>query len=130
MNKRFYAAYTEWEDFKKGMFSKEVRPEYIDKSTELMKDIKSAMQRVVDEWPITTKHNLSNGNSNRKSWLGQAACCINHGSSEMETRLCWRLLPKEIQQSANEAANEVINEWDIKNNFNKKLVNKNDNLFV
>lgn len=124
--KRIYHPYETWEDYKAGMFSLEVRLDYIEKSTELMNDIKTAMLRVIKEWPISSAHNLSNVNSNRKSWLGQASCCINHGSSELETRMCWRTLPKDVQSQANKAANEVIEIWETENNFNKKKYVKED----
>lgn len=121
-----YFDYKDWEDFKAGMFSKEVRVDFIDKSTLLMSNIKPAMLRVINEWPIACKHNLSNVGSNRKSWLGQAACCINHGASEFETRMCWRTLSKEIQAIANDAANEVIAIWEQQNNFIKEKYVKED----
>lgn len=126
MAKRFYAPYDTWEDYKNGMYGKEVRPKFTDLSAELMKDIKPAMLRVVTEWPISTKHNLTNAGSNRKSWLGQAACCINHGATEFETRLAWRMLTKETQFAANLSAKQIIEFWEQQNNFNKNDYIKED----
>lgn len=126
MAKRFYAPYETWEDYQNGMFGKEVREDYSNLSASLMEDIKPAMLRVINEWPIASKHNLTNAGSNRKSWLGQAACCISHGATEFETRLAWRLLPKHIQQCANIAAQQVIELWETQNNFNKNDYIKED----
>lgn len=115
--KRFYADYREWEDYKAGMWGKEVKTEQIEKSKQVLNDCLPAMQRVVEEWPISSKHNLSNANSNRRSWLGQAACCIEVGSTEFETRMAWKELTKEQQSDANKCADFVIKEWELINNF-------------
>lgn len=120
MNKRFYAPYTDWEDFINGMYGTEVKIDQIEKSRLLLLQPKNAMLRVISEWPISSKHNLTNAGSNRKSWLGQAACCINHQSTEFETRLAWKELTKDEQAFANECADEVIVIWEQQNNFNKK----------
>jgi hypothetical protein len=126
MAKRFYAPFHTWEDYQNGMFGSEIREDYSNLSASLMSDIKPAMLRVINEWPISTRHNLTNAGSNRKSWLGQAACCINHGATEFETRLAWRLLPKETQFAANKSAQEVIEIWELQNNFNKNDYIKED----
>jgi len=118
--KRFYAPYTDWEDFKAGMYGNEVKINQIELSKRLLQNPKNAMMRVIAEWPIASKHNLTNAGSNRKSWLGQAACCIECVSTEFETRLAWKELSKEQQSFANQCADEVIEIWEKQNNFDKK----------
>lgn len=117
MKKRFYADYREWEDYKNGMWNKEVRLEFIEKSRTLLTSPLEAMAKVIIDWPISTKHNLSNAGSNRKSWLGQACCCLNHDATEFETRMAWRELTKDEQVEANRCADVVIKHWELKNNF-------------
>lgn len=115
--KRFYADYRTWEDYQNGMWRKEVKLEQIEKSKTLLSDPLYSMQQVIHNWPIASKHNLSNANSNRKSWLGQAACCLVVGSTEFETRMAWRELTKEQQFYANQCADIVIKNWEKENNF-------------
>jgi hypothetical protein len=123
MAKRFYAPFTEWEDFKNGMFGKEVKTDQVEASKILLSDSDALllfMQQVCAEWHISAKHNLTNAGSNRRSWLGQAACCLSHKATEFETRLAWKELSKEQQFSANRSADIAISEWESANNFNKK----------
>jgi hypothetical protein len=117
MKKRFYADYREWEDYKNGMWGKEVKLENVEKSRLLLITPLEAMAKVIIDWPIATKHNLSNAGSNRKSWVGQACCCLNHGATEFETRMAWKELTKEQQFEANRCADVVIKHWELKNNF-------------
>ena len=117
MRKRFYADYRTWEDYQNGMWGKEVKIEQAEKSKQLLQEPLEAMQRVISEWPISTKHNLSNAGSNRKSWVGQAACCLSVGSTEFETRMAWKELAKEQQFYANQCADIVIKQWETENNF-------------
>lgn len=117
MKKRFYADYREWEDYKNGMWNKEVKTEQIEKSRLLLLSPLEAMAKVIKEWPVSTKHNLSNAGSNRRSWVGQACCCLNHGATEFETRMAWKELTKEQQQFANQCADQVIKQWETENNF-------------
>lgn len=128
MAKRFYAPYTQWEDYKCGMFGIEVKLDQVEKSRLLLasEHLESVMIRVVKDWPVSSKHNLTNISSNRRSWLGQAACCMNHGATEYETRLAWRELTKEQQIQANCYADIAIKTWEQLNNFNKNEFIKED----
>lgn len=104
------------------MYGKEVKIDQIEKSKELLSSsvLLDAMFEVIDKWPVSTKHNFTNAGSNRRSWLGQAACCIRHKSTEFETRLAWRELTSEVQKIANSYADQVILNWEQLNNFNRK----------
>lgn len=126
MSKRFYSPFTEWEDFKNGMFGNEVKLANVEKSKNLLLDCRDAMTRVITEWPVSSKHNLTNASSNRRSWLGQACCCINHSATEFETRLAWKELTKEQQFNANRIADSIISDWETRNNFNKNKYVKED----
>lgn len=89
--------------------------ELIDRSADLLREpdsFRSACRAVLMVWPYSTEHNLSARCMNRKAWMGWAACCVNHNSTEYTTRNAWRMLDEEEQERANEIAGEVIKEWE------------------
>lgn len=115
--KKIWHSYDKWEDYKFGMYSspdKASRPLLKTRVSALMMDVKSfelAMKRVVREWPISTEHNLSCASTNRRAWLGQAACAIELSSSEDLTRECWGEMNNFLKYRANCAADRVIKKW-------------------
>lgn len=115
--KRFYAPYTEWEDFKNGMYEvppKEGFSDYVQKGVYLLSDkakFLEASKRVIMEWPIASRVNLTNPSCNRRAWIGQAACSIDHKSTETHVRKSWSLLTQRQQAEANEIADIVINSF-------------------
>jgi hypothetical protein len=124
--KQAFFHYLQWEDYKAGMYKKtENDPEkLITQSIELFSDkikLKIAMNRVVREWPISTLHNFSNGGLNRRSWLGQAACCIDHGIPEIINRNAWNSLTEQQMKAANKIADGIINNWEIEQLKNEKV---------
>lgn len=112
MSERIYRPYTEWEDYQSGMYSlpdKQQEPELIQHATAILRDPHSAMQRVINEWPVSCVENLT---AKSKSWLGQAACCIEYGVPEHLTRIAWNSLTKSEQENANKIASEIIEKWE------------------
>lgn len=115
---RIYHRWENWECYPAGFF--EVHPpkgmtgeqcEAIYK--ELLTDIpefKRVLYRVVEEWPNSTEHNLTNERMNRIAWMGQAALCYKYGIPS-KYRGGYHLLTKEQQREADKAALEVINYW-------------------
>lgn len=83
----------------------------------------AAMLRVVNEWPISCEHNLTNPSINRKAWIGHAACCLQHGWPEYVVRAAWKHLTPQQQAKANKAAQKAISVW-IEQNRQKKLHGK------
>ena len=73
------------------------------------------MKQVTIEWKTSTMVNFTNKMFNPVSWLGQAACCLNHGAKSSETVGAWLKMTKEEQQKANDIAKEVIEEWKNEN---------------
>jgi len=71
-----------------------------------------AMRKVIEHWPIASRVNLSDIRSNRRSWLGQAACCIESGIPEHITRMAWNALTNDQKDNANNVAKEVILLWE------------------
>jgi hypothetical protein len=86
-----------------------------------MKDpvaFKTAMQKAVQDWPISCEMNLSARCMNRRAWLGHAGCCVAENSPEEATRLGWHKLNQVEQDLANQVADEVILEWET--NYKKR----------
>jgi hypothetical protein len=88
---------------------------FIDASADLMRcplEFKEAMQQAVEAWPYSVEHNLTCISLNRIAWLGHAGCCIAANSPEDLTRLGWHTLNQSEQDAANEAAAEVLKDWE------------------
>jgi hypothetical protein len=88
---------------------------YADRAADLMREsdaFKIAMQQALKEWPLSCEHNLSAKSINRKAWLGHAGCFLATESPESCTRIGWHQLDADQQDLANQAADEVIKEWE------------------
>lgn len=72
----------------------------------------SWMKKVVDDWPFSCAHNLSNTEQNRKAWIGHAACAYANQCPEDIVRSAWGRLTKEQQQLANDQAQKAIEYWE------------------
>lgn len=114
MAKQFYSHYTLWEDFNCGMWNKYegLEKEGLSKCISLLQNPELGMIMVTKNWNISTKVNLSDKQQNRKSWLGQAACCIIHGVPENITRKAWMMLTEQERDNANQIAKKVIEQWE------------------
>lgn len=120
---RVWHPYTEWEDYKSGMYKtpKQLTAETgIDSEDRVSAAIECLtsesllsmfMRKVVDSWPIATEHVLT-GNERRVSWLGQCACFMWGGCSDEETRKAWGMLNEKDRETANGIARSVISEWE------------------
>ena len=79
--KQVFHPWTEWECYGAGMFDGEtdLSPEEAKIAYAVfLRDIprfQAAMDRVVREWPKSCEHFLTNENTNRVAWLGQASMC-------------------------------------------------------
>ena len=71
---------------------------------------RAALERVLEEWPMSCEHNLTNQNMNRIAWLGQAAACIAFRVPSVYRGGFYRL-SEEHQARANETALEYLNKW-------------------
>ena len=116
--KQYYAKYTDWEDYKNGMYSKYNVTEkevLIQKSVDLLKDCSlfyNTMILILNEWKVSAKVNMTNLDSNRMAWLGQAACSYNHKSPEVLTRVAWGKLSEVERVKANNTANKIIKKYE------------------
>lgn len=114
--KQVWHPWTEWECYRAGMFDGEVN---MDAETakaayaDFLRDIprfNAAMSRVVKEWPVSCEHFLSNPNTNRIAWLGQAAMCIETGVPCVY-RGGFNTMDIEERTAANAAADVVLQRW-------------------
>lgn len=111
----FFTNYTNWEDWQNGMYrdiSRKEHNNYVDLAILVLCDPEIHMNRVTKEWYYSTKQNLSDTKSNRKSWLGQASCCISYQVPEHCTREAWCKLTSKQRINANRIAQKVINKWE------------------
>lgn len=74
---------------------------------------REAMAAAIEEWPISAQQHLSKVHTNRRPWLGQAACAISVEATEEETRIAWNFYMTDAErESANAIADEMIAEWE------------------
>jgi predicted phosphoadenosine phosphosulfate sulfurtransferase len=116
MRQVFYH-YKEWEDYKAGVWRSVPPPEakeYLEWAVDFTGDHErygEAMMKVVNKWPKTTRHHLTNPNINQKAWLGHAACCFENYCPEYIVRQAWGMLTEQQQILANNAAKVAILAW-------------------
>ena len=100
-----------WQSFKKSMTR-------VQQAARLLSDpqaCRAAMQRAVNQYPISAEQHLSKP-SGRRPWMGQAACSVELGALEEETRIAWNFyMTPDAQASANAIADDVIAQWEAAN---------------
>jgi len=112
--KQLFHHYTLWEDFNAGMWNKVTKlqeDEMVKIAVEFTGNaVKygSAMIRVIDEWPVTCEHNLTDLNQNRRAFIGHCAVCLQLGIPEYITRIAWHKLSQKQQDEANAMADNAI----------------------
>lgn len=118
--KRVYNEYTEWEDYKKGMYETTNLDLSLEKkAASLLKNadkLRKIAIKVLERWPIATLENLTNDSCNKIAWLGQASCCYEYGTPEILTKKAWATLNEFEQFRANKAVRLVIESWTAKYN--------------
>lgn len=72
------------------------------------------MRKVINDWKYSCEHNLSNKASNRKAWLGHAACAYFMQCPEDIVRQAWSMLTEEQRIAANMEAEKAIALWEGK----------------
>lgn len=117
---QIYHKYTDWEDYKNGMFdsSSSDRDQMISKSVLLLSnpdEFFKVSSLVLNNWTISADVNLSNVHSNRRSWVGQSACSFSHGCNEQLTRSAWSMMAYNDRNNANLVADKIIKEYERRN---------------
>lgn len=107
--------WAEWEDYAAGLYANTSTPEGVRDAYELLTDpvrFYETAREMVREWPNAAHHNLTNMNSGRISWLGQATCCYATNASSIDTRHAWGRMTNTQQRNANTVARRVRIEWE------------------
>jgi hypothetical protein len=113
--KRVHHPYYVWEDVRAGMYAPMRGGDEIDRARELLGNadgLLDAMNDAVDAWPRAAEHFLTDLASNRRAWLGWAACCNHAGCTAQATRAAWWQLTEDQQDEANAAADVAIKRWE------------------
>lgn len=118
--KRRYYPYDQWEDWKHGMYRSVLDPSAVEpalaNAASLLgapTELQGVMADVVARWPIAASQNLSDLTSNRRAWLGQAACALRHDVPAYVTKKAWWILTPNQRREANIAADTVIRIWEM-----------------
>lgn len=116
--RRRWRPYWEWESVAAGLY--EMRPpdgltteDARTRYAAFLRDLprfRAALERVLAEWPVACEHFLSNEQSNRIAWLGQAAMCI-ETAVPMHFRGGFMLLTNGERRLANATARDALNTW-------------------
>lgn len=126
---RIYHPYWYWEDYKSGFYencSGEIKQQYIQKVLEMFNSEQLTyeyMNKVINEWPYSCEHNLTNESLNKIAYIGQGACCLFANIPSTVTMEAWSLLKPEIQERANKQAESILNEWMQKNKYLQLCLN-------
>lgn len=78
----------------------------------------SWMLKVLDAWPVSCEHNLTDTNQNRRAWIGHAACCLAIKCPEHITREAWGQLTQDQQNKANYQADLAV--WEFEDRHETK----------
>lgn len=116
---RIYHTWDEWECYPAGFYENKPKHRNISEGlckamyADFLRDIprfEEAMKGVLQDWPNSTEHYLSNDRMNRIAWLGQAAMCYATGIPSV---FCggFNQLTVEEQHAANLAALKYLNKW-------------------
>lgn len=113
---RIYHPHWVWEDHNAGMYGNPRNVlEEMASARDLLADparLEPAMQAVVDAWPRSAEHQLTNQEQNRRAWLGQAACRLAMNAAALATRAAWPQLTEQQRVDANACADRVICKWE------------------
>lgn len=72
------------------------------------------MLEVIEKWPYSCEHNLTNNSLNKIAYLGQAACCLYAKVPATVTMEAWSKVPEKFRNEADEIAAEVLTIWEAK----------------
>jgi hypothetical protein len=70
------------------------------------------MEKVTAEWVYSCDQNMTNPSRNKQAFLGQSACCLELGATELEVRTAWGMLTEQERVAANKVADRVSNKWE------------------
>ena len=116
---RIYHTWDKWECYPAGFYEKRPKDKSLSDDecraiyTALLsntEEFEAALQGVLDKWPNSCEHYLTNESMNRIAWLGQSALCFSKGVPNIY-RGGFVDLPIELQEKANLTALKYLNKW-------------------
>lgn len=122
--KRVYHTWDKWESFHYNFFGNTApngikKPDAEKLYYTLLSDIpefERIMDLILEEWPLSCEHNLTNPTLNRIAWMGQASLAYKY-KIPSGFRGGFNLLTQEQQKAANSSALKYINKWMEKSNY-------------
>jgi ParB-like chromosome segregation protein Spo0J len=114
---RIFHTYDKWECEKAGFYASNVDGMTAEECKTAYRNFladsdrfRKAAQSVIQEWPHSCEHYLTNFAMNRIAWIGQAAMCYATG---IPSKFCggFNLLSEAEQEEANNVALDVLNDW-------------------
>lgn len=117
--KRIFHTWDKWECYPAGFYENRPADRTLtdDQCRAIYRDLladiprfRAALARVINEWPRSCEHYLTNERMNRIAWLGQAALCIAEGIPST-FRGGYMLLNDQQKLAADLAALDALNEW-------------------
>lgn len=116
--KRVWVPIDQWEELRFNMWGEvKDRRRYLDRAVIFTSNHRlygRYMMRVVSEWPNSCLNALTDGNLNRKAWVGHAACAMALCCPEDITRQAWGLLSNGQRVLANRQAERAIQSWELR----------------
>ena len=115
---RIWHHYLKWEEVEAGMWrncAKGEHDSFLQKAIEFTGNAElygKWMLEVLNQWPISCEHNLTEVTQNRQAWIGHAAACIAINCPEYVVREAWGQLSQEQQDKANRKADLAIREFE------------------
>lgn len=115
--KQVYEHYLKWEDYQNGMWRKVTKEEekhFLQIAIDFTGNhdlYGNAMLKVIDQWPVTCRHNLTDPSLNQRAFIGHAACSLEIDCPEYIVRAAWGMLTEQQRRDANKKADIAIAEW-------------------
>jgi len=115
--KQFYSHYKNWEDYRNGLYNldKSHSEKEVENCKHLLKDSNEflrTLEKVVKDWKICTKVNLTNRQINRNAWLGAVACNYKYKATETSVRIAWNSLSDKEKKEANSVADFIVRQFE------------------
>lgn len=115
--KRIFHPWHLWEDYhynfyggSSGLKKEDTITLYRDFLADLDK-FEAALKRIIEEWPHSCEHNLTNDSLNKIAYMGQAACALTFKVPSHMSSSGYNLLTQEQQQAADAMAQKYIDIW-------------------
>jgi hypothetical protein len=115
--KRIFHPWDKWEDFRYNFYGTTAgfkKTEVVKQYAQFLRDIPAfdkALNTILNEWPYSMEHNLSNESMNRIAYLGQAAMALVYKVPHDISCGGYNLLTQEEKNAADAKAQEYLNKW-------------------